>query len=381
MDSILIISVLSFFIAYSAIPVVIKIAEAKNLFDIPCERKIHKKPIASLGGIGIFVGLIFSICILIPFTQAPWIQYFIAASLIIFFLGLKDDLLLLSPLKKFSGQLLATFLIANQSYFKLTSAYGFLGITQLHPLLSVVFTFLTILVIINAFNLIDGVDGLAGVIGLISTLFFGIVFLIEKDIPFASLAFSMSAALVAFLFYNISPAKIFMGDTGSLLLGLVNAVLAIHFINLETGGNTFFQFKAAPAMAFAVIFIPLIDTIRVFLIRLYHGKSPFSPDQNHLHHILLKRGYSHIKITIILGTCSLLLILFAIIAQPLGINFVIFSLFGIALTAVGVFRWVSNNDRFKTKLLPRSNVKQDIPSLSAKVITVKGDIKNLEVNN
>jgi len=256
-----------------------------------------------------------------------------------------------------------------------------LGITQLHPLLSVVFTFLTILVIINAFNLIDGVDGLAGVIGLISTLFFGIVFLIEKDIPFASLAFSMSAALVAFLFYNISPAKIFMGDTGSLLLGLVNAVLAIHFINLETGGNTFFQFKAAPAMAFAVIFIPLIDTIRVFLIRLYHGKSPFSPDQNHLHHILLKRGYSHIKITIILGTCSLLLILFAIIAQPLGINFVIFSLFGIALTAVGVFRWVSNNDRFKTKLLPRSNVKQDIPSLSAKVITVKGDIKNLEVNN
>ena len=381
MDSILIISLLSFFIAYTAIPVVIKIAKAKKLFDIPCERKIHKDPIASLGGIGIFIGLIFSICIFIPFTQAPWIQYFIASSLIIFFLGLKDDLILISPMKKFGGQLLATFLIANQNYFKLTSAYGFLGITQLHPLVSIVFTFLTIILIINAFNLIDGVDGLAGVIGLISTLFFGVVFLMEKDIPFASLAFSMSAALVAFLFYNITPAKIFMGDTGSLLLGLVNAVLAIHFINLETTGNTFFQFRAAPAMAFAVIFIPLIDTIRVSLIRLYHGKSPFSPDQNHLHHILLKRGYSHIKITLILGTCSLLLILFAIIAQPLGINFVIFSLFGIGLTAVGVFRWVSSNDRFKTKRLSPSQLQQDIPSLSDKVITAKGDIKNLELND
>jgi len=381
MDSILIISVLSFFVAFTAIPVVIKIAKAKKLFDIPCERKIHKDHIASLGGIGIFIGLIFSICIFIPFTQAPWMQYFIASSLIVFFLGLKDDLILISPMKKFVGQLLATFLIANQSYFKLTSAYGFLGITELHPLLSVVFTFLTIIIIINAFNLIDGVDGLAGFTGLISTLFFGVVFLIEKDIPFASLAFSMSAALVAFLFYNITPAKIFMGDTGSLLLGLVNAVLALHFINLETAGNTFFQFKAAPAMAFAVIFIPLIDTIRVFLIRLYHGKSPFSPDQNHLHHILLKRGYPHIKITLILGFCSIFSILFAFIAQPLGINFVIFSLFGIGLTAIGVFQWVTNNDRFKGKRLPLSVAKQDLQSLSAKVITVEGDIKNLEVNN
>ena len=381
MDSILIISVLSFLVAFMAIPVVIKIAKAKKLFDIPCERKIHKDTIASLGGVGIFIGLIFSICIFIPFTQAPWMQYFIASSLIIFFLGLKDDLILISPKKKFGGQLLATFLIANQSYFKLTSAYGFLGITQLHPLLSIAFTFLTIIVIINAFNLIDGVDGLAGVTGLISTLFFGVVFLIEKDIPYASLAFSMSAALVAFLFYNITPAKIFMGDTGSLLLGLVNAVLAIHFINLETTGNTFFQFKAAPAVAFAVIFIPLIDTIRVSLIRLYYGKSPFSPDQNHLHHILLKRGYSHIKITLILGTSSLLLILFAIIAQPLGINFVIFSLLGIGLTAVGVFRWVTSSDRFKAKRLSPSSVIQDIPSLSDKVITVEGDIENLELND
>lgn len=381
MDSILFISLISFFIAYTSIPVIIKISEAKKLFDIPCDRKIHKNCISSLGGIGIFAGLIFSSCILIPFTKAPWIQYFIASSLIIFFLGLKDDLLLLSPMKKFTGQLLATFLIASQPFFKLNSFYGFLGITQLHPLLSIVFTFLTILVVINAYNLIDGIDGLAGVLGVICTLFFGVVFLIEKDIPFASLAFSMSAALIAFLIYNISPAKIFMGDTGSLLLGLVNSVLAIRFINLETSGNTVLNFPSAPALAFAVMFIPLMDTIRVSLIRMYNGKSPFSPDQNHLHHILLKRGYSHIKITVTLAFCSIVLILIAILAQPLGNNFVIFSLFGIGLSGIGIFKWVGNNERFRLNDAPQSQPTNEIPTLSAKVITPSGGIKDLELNN
>jgi len=381
MDSILIITLTSFFIAYTSIPVIIKISEAKKLFDIPCNRKIHKSPISSLGGIGIFAGLIFSCCILIPFTKAPWIQYFIASSLIIFFLGLKDDLLLLSPIKKFTGQMLATFLIASQPFFKLNSFYGFLGLTELHPLLSIVFTFLTILVIINAYNLIDGVDGLAGVLGLICTLFFGVVFLMEKDIPFACLAFSMSGGLIAFLIFNISPAKIFMGDTGSLLLGLVNSVLAIRFINLETSGNAVMKFQSAPALAFAVMFIPLMDTIRVSLIRMYNGKSPFSPDQNHLHHILLKRGYSHIKITVILAFSSILLILFAILAQPLGNNFVIFSLFLIGLSGVSIFNWVGNGERFKVDNEHQAQLANETPILSAKVITSSGGIKDFELNN
>lgn len=379
MDSILFISLISFFVAFTAIPVVIKISEAKKLFDIPCDRKIHSTPISSLGGIGIFGALIFSICVIIPFANAPWIQYFIAASVIIFFLGLKDDILLLSPMKKFTGQLFATFLLVSQGNFQITSMHGFLGIHELYPVISIGFSYMTILVIINAFNLIDGVDGLAGVLGLISTLFFGYVFMLENEFAFAALSFSMASALVAFLIFNITPAKIFMGDTGSLLLGLVNAVLVVHFINLETSGKSVLHFTSAPALGFAVLFIPLMDTLRITLIRVYNGKSPFEPDQKHLHHILLKRGYSHLKITSILAAASVLLILFAIVAQPLGINFVILSLFAISFSVLGIAKWITNASKKSVSSL--NPTETTIQTLSAKVITPSGGIKDLELNN
>jgi hypothetical protein len=124
-----------------------------------------------------------------------------------------------------------------------------------------------------------------------------------------------------------------------------------------------------------------MDTIRVSFIRMYQGKSPFSPDQNHVHHILLKRGYSHIKITIVLAMCSIVLILFAILSQPLGNNFVIFSLFGIGLSGVGIFTWVGNSVRFRSQVSPQPQITNETPTLSAKVITPSGGIKDLELNN
>lgn len=225
---------------------------------------------------------------------------------------------------KFTGQLIAAFLLSFQGDFQLNSLHGFLGVQELHPAIATVFTYLTLLVVINAFNLIDGVDGLAGMLGLVSTLFFGIVFALENQTAFAILSFAMSGSLIAFLMYNISPSRIFMGDTGSLLLGLVNAVLVIKFINLESGAGNILHFSAAPAVGFAVLFIPLMDTLRVTLIRIYKRKSPFDPDVNHIHHLLLKRGMSHIQITGILTIVALLSIAVAIILQPMGITFVIF---------------------------------------------------------
>ena len=170
-----------------------------------------------------------------------------------------------------------------------------------------------------------------------------------------------------------------MGDTGSLLLGLVNAVFVVHFINLETSGKSVLHFTAAPALGFAILFIPLMDTLRVTLIRIYNGKSPFDPDKRHLHHLLLKRGYSHLKITSILAAASVLLILFALVAQPLGINFVILSLFAISFSVLGIAKWI-------TKVSKKSNAPLEsndiiVQTLSAKVITPSGGIKDLELNN
>jgi len=319
-------AILSFVVSFITTPVVIKIADAKKLFDQPTANKIHFTPIPTFGGISFFVAVLFSLILLVSFKTAPELQNFIAASILIFFIGLKDDVYLISPTKKFLGQVLAVFLLTYQGGFHLNSLQGLLGIESLHPVLSTAFTYLTFLVIINAYNLIDGIDGLAGMLGIVAALFFGITFLVAKDWPYAILAFSLVFALLGFLFYNFSPARVFMGDTGSLFLGLVLAVLSVRFIRTDLSGLSGLKITQTGALAFAAVFIPIMDTLRVFMIRIYKGMSPFDRDVNHLHHIFLNKGYSHSQISFILTGTSIVFIAIAYLLQPLGINVIISAL-------------------------------------------------------
>ena len=377
MGLVLLASLVSFLVAFTAMPVVIKIADAKKLFDLPNQRKIHFTPIPSLGGIGIFAALMLSVSTMVSFAETPDLQYFLGASVIIFFLGLKDDILLISPMKKFAGQLIAAFLLVYLGHFQLTSLHGFLGLTALPPVFSMLFSYITILVVVNAFNLIDGIDGLAGTLGLISTLFFGVVFAIEKDFSFALLSFSMAASLLAFLIYNFSPAKIFMGDTGSLLLGLVNAVLVIRFINTASLPGTVLQFSAAPAIGFAALFVPLMDTLRVTVVRVYQGRSPFEPDVNHIHHLLMKKGLSHMQITGLLGLMAIGFIAFAILTQSMGINFVIAGLFLMG-TAIATYCKLTSMPSSKTEknINDFQSGRDNEPTIILKNITSTSELNN-----
>src|SRR6478609_5269595 len=168
---------ISFSITFLSIPAIITVSERKKLFDIPDERKIHHSPIPSLGGLGIFAGFVMASLLTISFGGAPEFQYFIAAALVIFFLGLKDDILVISPIKKFIGQVLAAFLIVYKGGIQIRSMHGFLGLEgPLPEMYSLVLTYFTVIVIINSFNLIDGVDGLASSLGLITSLTFGFYF-------------------------------------------------------------------------------------------------------------------------------------------------------------------------------------------------------------
>jgi UDP-N-acetylmuramyl pentapeptide phosphotransferase/UDP-N-acetylglucosamine-1-phosphate transferase len=324
-------AILSFVVAFITTPVVIKIADAKKLFDQPTDKKVHFTPIPTFGGISFFVAVLFSLILLVSFKKAPELQNFIAASILIFMIGLKDDVYLISPAKKFFGQLLAIFLLTYQGDFQLTSLQGLIGIHEMHPVLSTAFTYLTFLVIINAFNLIDGVDGLAASLGIIAGLFFGVSFLLAKDWPYAILGFSIVFGLIGFLFYNFSPARVFMGDTGSLFLGLVIAVLSVKFIRTNNSNFIDFDITETGAMAFAAIFIPILDTLRVFMIRIYKGMSPFERDVNHLHHLLLDKGYSHSQISFILSITSIVFIAVAYLLQPFGINVIISALLFLGL--------------------------------------------------
>lgn len=324
MEKIIFGGVLAFLITLIGIPAIITVARVKKLYDVPDDkRKLHKEPIPSLGGLGMFIGLIFSILLTINFSsEAPEFQYYIAAFLLIFFLGIKDDIIIISPVKKFIGQLITAAILVYKAKLVITNMDGFLGIYQLNTACSYLLTIFSLVVIINAFNLIDGVDGLAGSLGLISSLVFGTFFLINNNIPYAVLGFAFAGTLIAFLIYNFHPAKIFMGDTGSLMVGLVNSILVIKFI--ETGGHySSYPVAASPAIGFGILLVPLMDTLRVFAIRIMNRRSPFKPDRNHVHHLLLNYGFNHkgVTFTCIIATILITALTFAF--QKIGISVLI----------------------------------------------------------
>ena len=347
MQYILLSAALAFLITFFAIPVIIQVAKDKKLFDEPDERKVHKNVIPTLGGLGIFAGFIIATLMGVPSGTTSELQYFAAAATVIFFLGIKDDILVLSASKKFIGQLIAAGIIIKFGNVHIDNMYGFLGIHQLPYTASIVLSIFTIIVITNSFNLIDGVDGLAGSLGLLTTLIFGIYFFYAGNSTYAVMAFALSGSIIGFLIYNYSPAKIFMGDTGSLLLGLVNSILVIKFINVAGAGvgKSGFPLEAAPAIGVAILMIPLFDTLRVFGLRILDRRSPFSPDRTHVHHFLLDLGFSHRMITLTCVSVNIGFIALAYFLRGMGTTTVL----GILLLAAFVFIGVIYFSRAKTK--------------------------------
>lgn len=361
---------ISFAITFLAIPVIITVAERKKLFDIPDERKIHRSPIPSLGGLGIFAGFILACLIAIPFKNSTGFQYFFAASFVIFFLGLKDDILVISPIKKFIGQVLAAFLIIYKGEIQIKSMHGFLGIHELPETFSLLLTYLTIIVIINSFNLIDGIDGLAGSLGLMSATVFGCYFLMVDMPAFSILSFSLAGTLVAFLIFNFHPAKVFMGDTGSLLIGLIQAILVIKFINVADSAEVAYPMPASPAIGFAILMVPLMDTLRVFAIRIFHRRSPFSPDRNHVHHLLLDKGLSHKEITLTLVTINIAVIIAAYMTRHLGVTWVILAIASLFFSGIAALYYT----RPRSGLVMAKTSDNNEPVATSKIVPLAKDI-------
>lgn len=335
MQQIILGGIFAFIVTILVIPVIILVAKKKKLYDEPDDkRKLHKQPIPSLGGLGMFIGFILSLLLTINFAKdAPEFQFYIAAFLLIFFLGIKDDIMIISPAKKFVGQLITAGILIYKSNLLISNMHGFLGINAIPTEASYFLTVFAIVVIINAFNLIDGVDGLAGGIGLISSLVFGTFFFVNGDLPYAVLAFSFAGSLIGFLYYNFHPAKIFMGDTGSLMIGLINTILVIKFI--QTGPNyALHPVLSAPAVGFGILFLPLMDTLRVFGLRLISGRSPFSPDRTHIHHLLLNRGFSHMQVTLTCVGVSLAVSVVSFYFQSIGTGFLIILLIALFFSLV-----------------------------------------------
>jgi len=358
----------AFIITFLAIPIVLQIAEEKKLLDLPDQRKIHKVPVPSLGGVGIFGGFLLAALLSISASANPEFQYFFAAALVIFFIGLKDDLVVLSATKKFIGQMIAASILIHLGGIKITSMHGLLGFTDVSEGFSIALSYLTIIVVINSFNLIDGVDGLAGTLGLLTTLIFGIYFFAIDMQAYSLLAFSMAGSLVAFLIFNHHPAKIFMGDSGSLMIGLVNSILVIKFITVADSPAVIFPIESAAAIGFAILMVPLFDTLRVFGIRIFKGKSPFTPDRNHVHHLLLDRGLKHPGVTATCLAINVLFVAFAYYFKWLGPTFLLLIMFATAFSGIAFLYYF----RRKPKMFIAKHLdeKKETGTVTPKVVTL-----------
>lgn len=307
MESVVLGALTAFFIVLFSTPVLIKVARLKHLVDDPGEdRKLHHRSIPTIGGTIIFATVLFSYALWFPVGDGVdavhskltahslrEFKFLVASVLLLFFIGIKDDIIGTAPTKKMIAQLVVGFILVIAGDVRIESMHGIFGVHEVPEWASILLSIFSYIVITNAFNLIDGVDGLATGVGFIASCCFGIWFLFAEDIALSLLAFTLAGTLLAFLVYNFSPAKVFMGDSGSLTTGLILSYLAIRLIGHPAEGVNWFTSVPSPIFAMAVLAYPLIDTLRVFTIRALQGRSPFEADQNHVHHRLLRTGLSH----------------------------------------------------------------------------------------
>jgi UDP-GlcNAc:undecaprenyl-phosphate/decaprenyl-phosphate GlcNAc-1-phosphate transferase len=341
----------SFFVVYFSIPSIVTVSNLRGLFDKPGNRKLHDKNIPNLGGIAIFAGIVLSMTLFLDSVNNREFLLLITGMTVLFFIGLKDDILVIAPKKKLIGELFAILILVIFGGVRFTSLHGFIGIYGLNEYASIALTTFVMIVIINAFNLIDGIDGLAAGTGILISITFGIWFYLIGQIDFAILSAAVIGAYIAFFGYNVfgSSNKIFMGDTGSLLLGFLVSLLVVRFNEIHIAYIGPYSFKSAPAVSFGILIVPMFDTIRVFVLRVYRGQSPFKADKNHVHHRLLKLGFSHVESTLIITSVNILFIVLMIVFNSIGLLPLMFINLSLALVFLAFTEFFIKKQKQKQK--------------------------------
>lgn len=305
------------------IPHWIQVCNKWKLFEKTNERKIHKEFIPSMGGIAIFAGIIISFLLLAQNLSSNTIRYLISSLVLLFFTGFFDDLLDLPAVKKLVIQFICAFLISYGGT-RITNLYGLFGVYELPVIAQYIATMIFVVGVTNAYNLVDGIDGLAGSLGLIANMIFGALFVLNGRDDFATLSFCVSGSLLGFLLYNYHPAKIFMGDSGSLIIGFLTATQAINILGMDTLIPELKQLS--PAIVTAILFVPVYDLIRVCLIRFLTGYSLFKPDRNHVHHMIASQGFGQRVTVLIIVALNALFVFMAVVFSNLNINlFIVLS--------------------------------------------------------
>lgn len=320
-------------ITFFLIPSIVEMAQKKSLVAVPGKRTSHEKSIPNLGGIAIFIGFIISYLLFLKTAYFPTFQFLLAGALILFFVGFKDDIVHISPFKKFFGQVVAAWIVVSFGGMRLTNLHGFFGIYEIQESFSYMISMITVIGITNCFNLMDGIDGLSAGLGILASFAFGTWFYLVGDFDWVMLTAGLAGSLFTFSFFNVfgKSNKIFMGDTGSLTLGFMMSLIAIHFNEKNIDPAIPYFINAAPAVSIGILLIPIFDTLRVILFRLINRRSPFNPDKTHIHHYLLDLGLSHLNATLVLLGSSLIFIVIAFLLKDLTVFTALLILFALGL--------------------------------------------------
>ncbi len=300
-----------FMLMYFVTPVVIQVVKLRRLFEPVSNRSSHGQNVPSFGGITFFIVLILALNISEQFFVTSRAVFLVPSALFIFFMGLKDDLTGISPWNKITVQLIATTILFLSPDFQITNLHGFLGIYEIVPWICIPLAFLVVIFYINAYNLIDGIDGLASGLGALFFTFFSLVYFTLNDFMMMAVCLAMVGSFVAFLRFNTSKDKrIFLGDTGSLLIGFLIAAIVINILSKDYHEEIQMKYVAnLPLLIISALYIPVFDSIRVFIIRIQNGKSPFASDRSHIHHVILEYfKISHQKTSLLLVSLNALIL-------------------------------------------------------------------------
>ena len=302
--------ILSFILSISLsiifLRILIKVSRKYSIYDIPVGRKNHLRPISFLGGFGIFSAFYISYGIAFPLeVSKPFYSHTLFMVLFTFLIfGLADDFLNFKANKKFALQfiLIGLFLYNSNDIINISQI---IGLNKEYKIFNLIFSVLLMNILVNSINLIDGSDGLAASISIIINGFLAYYFISIGDTYHSMLSCSLLGSIIGFMYFNKPPAKIFMGNGGSLFIGMILSILIFNFLNHYDNNQIFiFNQNLKIKIAFALFSIPALDLIRVMLFRVYKRRNPFIGDSNHIHHKLKAMGYK-----------SKYIVLFIIISQ------------------------------------------------------------------
>lgn len=313
------------------IPNILIISLRKRLFDVPDERKVHKRPIPRLGGVTFFPVILFSLCVFTAVrlmtghgpaetstTDLVCEFLFLTGGLtLLYIVGIADDLIGVRYRKKFLVQIISAAMFPLSGLY-INNFYGLFGIYLIPAEVGIPLTMLLVVFITNAINLIDGIDGLASGLSMVALLVFGVLFVHFRMWSYAMLAFVTVGVIIPFFSYNVFGSadlgrKIFMGDTGSLTLGYILSFFVIKYCMYEP--DMLLTMKTSPVLvSFSVLMVPCLDVIRVVLRRARNRKPLFMPDKTHIHHKFLAMGFSPRRALVTIQLMSACFCAFTIVA-------------------------------------------------------------------